>query len=486
MNNNKKYRILLVEDDPDHAFLEKEAVNRMERVSEIKCVPTAKEALDLLKKNKFDLVLVDFNLPGMDGLELIKKVNKMKNAPATMMLTGLGNEKIAVEAMKAGAYDYITKESGYLKHMAQAVDSVLERHDLARKLDDTRRELRESATKLRALIEYSPHAAFMKDLSGKYVLLNKQASYIVNSLGRRNVPLEMSAVLSENDKEIIAKKNTKVIRASIMLEEQEMHFEISKYPVLGPGNEVIYVCGICRDVTEQKRIEKLKDNLIRDISHELKTPIAVAMMANDMCRRALEENDMDRIKKAQQILMENLLRLSKNVNNILSLSKLGASRNTEKEELFSIKDLISEIRKDLDYDIVRKNLEFRVDVPDEADNFFGGKRIIGTLIYNLVDNSVKFTKKGYIAISISLNDEWIELCVKDSGRGMPAKDMNKVFEEFYQIDTVVPGTGIGLTICKEIAELYNGSIGIFSEGKGKGVSVTVKFPRDRVKQKGSK
>jgi len=478
----RKYRILLVEDDPDHAFLEKKAIMGIGKVSEVDTAVTAQEAMNLIKKDGYSLVLIDFKLPGMNGLELIKKITKIKNAPATMMLTGLGNEKIAVEAMKAGAYDYITKENDYLKHMVQAVESVLERHELARKLDKAKKELRESAIKLRALIEYSPHAAFMKGRSGKYVLLNKRAAYLVNSLGKKNLPTELRDHLSETDKEILKTKETRVVKVGTRSRDQETHFEISKYPVLGPRSEVIYICSICRDITEQRKIEQLKDNLIRDISHELKTPIAVATMANDMCRRALDENNSARMKKAQKIATENLDRLSKNVNNILNLFKLGASGNLEAEEIFSIKDVINEVEKDLKYDIENKNLRLEINVPDEVDSFFGGKRAIRTMMYNVIDNAVKFTEKGKIEVNVLLSGDWLGIYVKDQGRGISVKQIDKVFDRFYQQNTAVSGTGIGLTICKEIVALYGGSISVLSEGRGKGTVVTVKFPKDRVKR----
>ncbi len=480
---NKKYHILLVEDDQDHAFLESQALTTGNgKLMAVDDVKSADEALELIKEKEYDLVVVDYALPGMNGLDLIKKIRRTKNAPATIMLTGVGNEKVAVDAMKAGAYDYITKDGGYLKHMPQTVETAIERHRLEKKLNETRKELRESGAKLKALIEYSPDAAIMKDRTGKYVLLNKKAVYLMNSLGRCNLPSDLAEHLSEVDKEVIEKKDNKVVRTSVDVDGQEMFLEISKYPVLGERKEVLYVCNICRDVTEQRMVEQLKDNLIRDISHELKTPIAVTAMANDMCRRATAAGDIERIKKAQRIADENLDRLSKNVSNILNLFKIGSRRKIGAEEIFSLKKMVGEIKKDLAYGIENQGLEFRVDIPEDVDTFFGGKRAIRTLLYNLVDNAVKFTSKGYVSIKCRLNDGWLEICVEDSGHGILQRDVHNVFDRFYQHHAAVAGTGLGLSICKEVVRLHNGKIDIFSEGKEKGTRVIVKLPGDRVKK----
>ena len=123
-----------------------------------------------------------------------------------------------------------------------------------------------------------------------------------------------------------------------------------------------------------------------------------------------------------------------------------------------------------------------MDISEDVDTFFGGKRAIRTLLYNLVDNAVKFTSKGYVSIKCRLNDGWLEICVEDSGHGILQRDVHNVFDRFYQHHAAVAGTGLGLSICKEVVRLHNGKIDIFSEGKEKGTRVIVKLPGDRVKK----
>ncbi|MDD5772450.1 MAG: PAS domain S-box protein [bacterium] len=233
------------------------------------------------------------------------------------------------------------------------------------------------------------------------------------------------------------------------------------------------------DITERKKIEIMKENAFREVSHELKTPIAMIKMAQDINQQAIKNNDMNKIMKTQEIISNNLKRLSEDVNNILATFVLKRKKGLNKI-IFSVKKLIEEILKNNQYILYEKKLRFKIDIKKEAENIFADPLEIKILLNNIIDNAIKFTEKGFITVSVSLAGEFIKIEVKDTGCGISPEIKENIFTRYFKRHPAVPGTGLGLTISKEIVEMHNGKIEVFSKGIGKGTIVTVYLPvKDR-------
>lgn len=235
--------------------------------------------------------------------------------------------------------------------------------------------------------------------------------------------------------------------------------------------------GIFRDISERKRIEQMKDNLIRDVSHELKAPIAMMEMAFAMGQKALGAENIDDAQKAWSIGSRNLKTLSKDVNNILGIFSLSARRVVPQRKQISLKRMVAEIVRDLRDLIAQKKLRVKIDIPREIDKIYADRRMMRTLVHNIIDNAIKFTRHGTISLIVRSRGNEICLKVKDTGRGIAEKDMGVLFTRFFKHDPSMQGTGLGLAICKDIAGIYGGTIQVTSAGAGKGTTVTVKLPR---------
>ncbi|MFH1288624.1 MAG: diguanylate cyclase [bacterium] len=128
MNREDKIKVLVVEDNPDHAFLVKRILEKTLAFFSIKVVDNVEKCLEEVRKREFHIIISDYNLPRLSGLTLLSQLKKKKIDIPLIMLTGSGNEEIAVKAMKEGAYDYIIKEPGYFKTIPLVVKRVLDRH----------------------------------------------------------------------------------------------------------------------------------------------------------------------------------------------------------------------------------------------------------------------------------------------------------------------------------------------------------------------
>ena len=233
---------------------------------------------------------------------------------------------------------------------------------------------------------------------------------------------------------------------------------------------------------ELKKLDRLKDEFISVASHELRTPIQPIL--------GLSEVLHDKIKDTKQIqlidaIIRNAKRLQQLTEDILDVSKIESQTLKLNKERFNLSELISTIVEEYKNEIGKDNGNIKLvnsiikdTVIIEAD-----RHRISQVISNLIDNAIKFTKKGTITISIEKKDDWAIVSIKDTGTGIEPEIMPKLFSKFasksYQ------GTGLGLFICKSIVEAHGGKIWVENNNNaadGKKGGATFSFTLSIIKQ----
>ncbi len=234
------------------------------------------------------------------------------------------------------------------------------------------------------------------------------------------------------------------------------------------------------EIEKQKAEEltKLKSQFLASMSHELRTPMNAILGLTELMLddESIKTKDRERL----YVVMNSAKRLMGLINDILDLSKIEAGRMDVALEDFLLEDLIAEVNASVTPLLVNKNLEFKIIKNTDTQiiiNTDKGK-VIQVLI-NLLGNAVKFTENGTVELKISSVDGELLFEVSDTGIGISEENMKIIFEEFRQIDGTTTrrysGTGLGLTICKKIADLMNGSISVESR-KGEGSTFSFKIP----------
>ena len=211
--------------------------------------------------------------------------------------------------------------------------------------------------------------------------------------------------------------------------------------------------------------DKKKTEFIQNMSHEVRTPLNAIVGFSQMLATESDTNlsEEDR-KQISQIINTNSEILNTIITNILDLTSIESGRYTIKENVVNINDLCKSAiesvkhRKAEDVEMI-----FRTDIPDNYTITTDKTRVM-QVITNLLSNAVKNTEHGSITLGCSLNEQsgMVMFSVTDTGIGIKKEQQEKIFERFYKIDHFKPGTGLGLNICKAIAEKLNGSIGIDS------------------------
>ena len=239
---------------------------------------------------------------------------------------------------------------------------------------------------------------------------------------------------------------------------------------------------------ELRSLDKMKDSMIRDVTHELKSPVAQVQMAIDLWTGEANKEKMDKEKgkRLNTIIDDNIQRLKKTIQSILDLSVLESGRVAYQKENLDLEELINQVTAGLKLLAEKKNLSLTTRIPDKLPEVLGDRTEITRLISNLIDNAIKYSESGEIVVSALRRPRKIEISVKDQGIGLstPKGNYDKIFDRFFQERPSSDGSGVGLAICKKIVEAHGGKIWVESEGKGKGTTFKFTLSSDTEEQEG--
>ncbi|MBU6392309.1 MAG: HAMP domain-containing protein, partial [Planctomycetes bacterium] len=234
-------------------------------------------------------------------------------------------------------------------------------------------------------------------------------------------------------------------------------------------------------------LDQMKDKMIRDVSHELKSPVAQVQMAIDLWSAEVKKERIDRSKeeKFNKIINDSLQRLRKTIGSILDLSVLESGRLVFKNEPLRMDEIIIQTVAPMRLIAGKKGLTITSHILHELPTVIGDKDEIQRVLTNLIDNAIKYTEKGEIHIYAEQKGNYLECAVKDTGIGikLPKEQFGKLFERFFQESPRVDGAGVGLAICKNIIETHKGNLWVESDGIGKGA--TFKFTLPIIQQSNS-
>jgi len=239
------------------------------------------------------------------------------------------------------------------------------------------------------------------------------------------------------------------------------------------------------DISEQKALERSKDEFLSIASHELRTPLT-AIRGNSALLQKYYASSMTDKDMAEMVadIHESSVRLIEIVNDFLDVSALEQGKIRITPEQLSLEEVATDVVRELQNLCDSKGIALIKDVSvAHAPAVFADKQRIKQVIYNLVGNAVKFTEKGSITISTRVDDNFVYTVVTDTGRGMSPENQKLLFRKFQQASSNIltrdttKGTGLGLYISKLIVELSGGKIGLASSEIDKGSSFAFSLPR---------
>ena len=250
-----------------------------------------------------------------------------------------------------------------------------------------------------------------------------------------------------------------------------------------PGNPCPGVMVVLHDVSEIRRLENLRRELVANVSHELKTPLA-AIKAYAETLRLGAVNDPEHNLAFVTRIEEQAERLHQLILDMLQIARVEAGEETFDIVDVPLREVFDECAAQFAAAAAARQIELSVDTPGEEVLVRADEEGVRTILSNLVDNALKFTPAGgRVAVRAMPNHRFVALEVQDTGIGIAEKDQARVFERFYRADKArsreLGGTGLGLSIVKHLAQAFGGSVGLDSQLR-EGSTFRVTLPRAKV------
>jgi PAS domain S-box-containing protein len=237
----------------------------------------------------------------------------------------------------------------------------------------------------------------------------------------------------------------------------------------------------CRDLTEERSLETLRQDLVATVSHELRTPLAAIYGAALTLRRGDIELEAQLSDKLLEVIAEEAARLAEIVNDLLLASQLDSGRLEVQIERCDPLEIAS---AEIDAARVRlpENVEIELLSPQALPPVTADPGQLRQVLSNLIDNAIKYSPDGgAVTVALEPAERHVRFAVRDSGLGIPPAEQTRVFEKFYRLDPNmtrgIGGTGLGLYICRELVRRVEGRIWVESDGTS-GSTFVVEIPRE--------
>lgn len=236
--------------------------------------------------------------------------------------------------------------------------------------------------------------------------------------------------------------------------------------------------GVFIDVTRIERLERVRQEFLSNVSHELRTPLtAILAFVETLETSAIE--DQESAKHFLSIIRKSALRMNTLIGDILELSAIEAGNVKVRAEEFALAPLVAEVISALAAQAEVRAITVVNEVPLDTEVFADPRRL-EQMLTNLIDNAIKFNREaGKVTVSFERGAR-DQILIVDTGEGIPAQYLDRLFERFYRVDRarsrVMGGTGLGLAIVKHLVRAHSGEVTVTSE-LGKGSSFTIELPR---------
>ena len=368
---------------------------------------------------------------------------------------------IAVQQMRSGNF-----------HNLEFPDSPHELNDLSQSLKDMALHLGDQIdaltterAKLSAVLNQMTDGVLIADPEGRVQLLNPAAERIFQVEGKRGLQRSVVEVLRYHQLVDLWRVAREGQRQTTMLEigPQHLFLQVTGMPLKTSlkGSTLI----LFQDLTQLRRLETVRRDFISNVSHELRTPLASLRALAE----TLQEGALDDPPAARRFIfrmeteIDNLTQL---VNELLELSRIESGKVPLSFHRIQPCDLLSPAYERMALQVERAGLTLVMDCPPDLPAVFADPDRITQVMINLIHNATKFTPPGgQITLSAYRDGDYMVFFVKDSGVGIPKKDLSRIFERFYKADRARTGggTGLGLSIARHMVESHGGFIWAESE-----------------------
>ncbi len=453
------------------------------------------EALDIMEREDVSIVLLDLKMPGIDGMQVLKRIRENNLNILVIVITGYATVETAIEAMKQGAYDFIAKpfEPDHLRIVVNRAREKIMLTFEAETLDIERKrtlaDLGTEKSRVRTIIESLPNGIVVTNSSGQVALMNpaflrhigfdppcvttgEHIGHYVKDDGFCRLVMEISQGKHLDEGDVPTYEFSTADGKYLMARGRH---------VLGDENECLGAVVAIEDITALKVLDRLKSEFVAKVSHELRSPLStiheqIAVVLKDMAGE--ESNDEKLILARAKEKTSGLISL---IGDLLDLSRIEAGAVYQEPKMVNISILLKNIIDFLNTRAKNKQQTLVLELPDyPLPSLTTDPMALESIFGNLITNAINYTQKGGgIIVTAGLAENNLIVKVKDNGFGIEQVYMDKIFDKFFRVKNektrLITGTGLGLPIVKGLLNDLCGSISVES-APGKGSVFTVSIP----------
>jgi signal transduction histidine kinase len=420
---HKKVNILLVDDQPARLLSYQTILEELNQ--NLITARSGLEALERLMKDDFALVLLDVSMPGMDGFETAAMIHDHPRFERTpiIFVTGVHDTEFdRLKGYKVGAVDYVS---------IPIVPEILR-------------------SKVSVLVELHLHRIELQELN--------------ESLSRANAALQV-----EKTRELeVLNRDLQAANGDLAQANNALQGEIAERR---------------RAEVALKDADRRKDEFLAILAHELRNPLAPIRNAVEIMARVAVENPQ--VNWAREVIDRQSMHLTRLVDDLLDISRITRGVIKLAKEPVAIGTVVARAVEALQPLIAEYKHRLTIDCSDESLVVVGDMTRLTQVLGNLLNNAVKYTNPGgHIELTVQRSGEWIEICVRDDGIGIPEDSVSKLFHLFSRLkgteDRTAGGLGIGLALVRTLVEMHGGIVSVASAGTNRGSAFTVRLPLAQV------
>jgi PAS domain S-box-containing protein len=488
--------LLLIEDNPGDAGLIREMLAEARGMSfELEWTETLSQGIVRLALGGIDVVLLDLALTDSTGLETLRRLRAASPyAPVVVVLSGLSDEEISFQAVQQGAQDYLIKgqvdSSLLIRSIRYALERGQEQEALRRahvELENRVRErtaelveaneaLRNSQHLLQGILDHSTAMISVKDLQGRYMLVNHGYERLFHSNSEALVGKTIHDLLPAEHARRVHATDQRVIASGKVLEAEEtiphddgLHtYIVIKSPLRDGEGKPYAVCSIATDITEWKRLQadltrasrvSSLGELSASLAHEINQPIAAAVTNANTCLRWLSRDEPNLVEA--RAAASRIVQDGTRAGEIIKRVRLLFNKDAPQRELIDLNEIIREMMLLLHSEAAQFAAFIRTELAGDLPQVMGDRVQLQQVLMNLMMNGIDAMKdmdgrRELTIHSLCGEDGQVSISVSDTGVGLPPEQADKIFDAFFTTKT--HGTGMGLRISQSIIESHGGRL----------------------------
>ena len=474
-------KLLIVDDDEDDFFITSEYIRSIRSHKfVIEWCYKYDEALEKISKHAFNIYLIDYHLGAKTGLDLIKQSVRNNWEQPFILLTGKGNQQIDIEAMQAGAMDYLIKSELDTEKLERCIRYSLER-------DKSIKALKANERKFRNIFERSADAVFLADKSLVFADINEATNKLFEYSKAELLNMNLLQLISTQDQ---VNELKKVLDSDQEIENRELILQTKsgavKYCLLSLSEEEnkdgIYYQGIIHDITTLKKAEKetlriekrgVADRLVHVLAHEVRNPLNNINLSLEQLKPELENTD-------SQVYWDIMTRNSKRIQDLIT-ELLSTSRPAQiVEEQLPLREIIEESLAAAYDRITLKKIHLEVIYPPERIMILADKEKLKIALLNIIINAVEAMDKPDSKLLIELKmDKLPQIIIKDNGSGISEENLSRLFEPYFTAKR--NGMGLGLATTLNILQSHKADVEVQSK-PGEGTTFIITFQKETEKE----